>query len=69
LVDLVHSVVLTECRKGQGYPLILSEAHERAVIRAGDRAAFYRLMERELEAGGLPLGISRKSAAKRLSAV
>jgi hypothetical protein len=46
LLDRVHATVLQECRKGEGYPLALSEAHERAVVRASEREAFFRLMDR-----------------------
>ena len=53
LLDRVHATVLQECRKGEGYPLALSEAHERAVVRASEREAFFRLMERRLRRAGL----------------
>jgi len=65
LLDRVHATVLRECRKGEGYPLALSEAHERAVVRASEREAFFRLMERRLREAGLgPLG-SRKRRSKQ----
>ncbi len=65
LVDLVHSVVLSECEKGDGYPMILSEAHERAVIRAHEKTLFYEMIEREMRKRGLPFAGSRKEASKR----
>lgn len=65
LLDLIHSVVLSECRKGDGYPMILSEAHERAVIRSAEREQFYRLIEREMRGADLPVESSRKQRAKR----
>ncbi len=65
LLDLVHAVVLSECRKGNGYPMILSEAHERAVIRAHEKALFYEMMEREMRSRGMHVAGSRKQAAKR----
>jgi hypothetical protein len=65
LVDLVHAVVLSECEKGGGYPMILSEAHERAVIRAHEKALFYEMLEREMAGAGLPYSGSRKAASKR----
>ncbi|QXD14877.1 DNA double-strand break repair nuclease NurA [Rhodocaloribacter litoris] len=65
LVDLVHAVVLSECEKGNGYPMILSEAHERAVIRAQEKALFYELIEREMRGKGLSYAGSRKQASKR----
>ena len=65
LLGLVHAVVLSECQKGDGYPMILAEAHERAVIRARERDLFYRLIERQMTAAGLPLMGSQKAASKR----
>jgi hypothetical protein len=65
VLDRVHATVLQECRKEDGYPLALSEAHERAVVRAPEREAFFRLMERRLRRAGLgPIG-SRKRRSKQ----
>lgn len=69
LVDLIHSVVLDECRKGGGYPMILSEAHEQAVIRAQEKEVFYQMMERRMADEGLRFSGSRKQAAKRVPLV
>jgi len=63
-VDLLHAVVLDECRKGGGYPMVLTEAHQRAVIRAPEKALFYRILEREMVGAGPGAG-SQKAAAKR----
>ncbi len=65
LVDLIHAVVLSECDKGRGYPMILSEAHERAVIRAREKEEFFRLVEHSIYGPGRPAPTSQKSAAKR----
>jgi hypothetical protein len=65
LLDRVHATVLRECRKGEGYPLALSEAHERAVVRASEREAFFRLMERRLRRAGLDPTGSRKRRSKQ----
>lgn len=65
LLDLVHSVVVSECEKGDGYPMILSEAHERAVIRTHEKALFYELLENQMAAAGLRYNGSRKAASKR----
>ncbi len=65
LLDWVHATVLRECRKGEGYPLALSEAHERAVVRASEREAFFRLMERRLRDAGLDPTGSRKRRSKQ----
>jgi len=65
LLDRIHATVLRECEKGEGYPLALSEAHERAVIRASEREAFFRLMERRLRRAGLSPTDSRKRRSKQ----
>jgi hypothetical protein len=65
LVDRIHATVLRECEKGEGYPLALSEAHERAVVRASEREAFFRLMERRLRRAGLSPTDSRKRRSKQ----
>ncbi|MFB6273082.1 MAG: DNA double-strand break repair nuclease NurA [Salinibacter sp.] len=65
LLDRVHATMLRECRKGEGYPLALSEAHERAVVRASEREAFFRLMERRLRRAGLNPTGSRKRRSKQ----
>jgi hypothetical protein len=70
LLDLVHGVVVSECEKGDGYPMILAEAHERAVIRAREKELFYRLIERAMNERGLPpMQRSCKAQSKRTPAV
>ena len=65
LLNRIHATILRECEKGEGYPLALSEAHERAVIRASEREAFFRLMERRLRRSGLSPTNSRKQQSKQ----
>ncbi|MBA3751902.1 DNA double-strand break repair nuclease NurA [Candidatus Dependentiae bacterium] len=40
----VLSIVKDQCTKGNGYPVALSEAHEQAVIKAGDREFFFKMI-------------------------
>ena len=65
LVDLIHAVVLSECDKGRGYPMILAEAHERAVIRAREKEQFFHLVEHAVYGPGRPAPTSQKAASKR----
>lgn len=65
LLDRVHATVLSECEKGEGYPIVLAEAHERAVVRASEKEAFFRLVERRLRRAGVPLTGSRKRRSKQ----
>lgn len=65
-VDLVHATVLSECDKGSGYPMILSEAHEHAIVRGQERMVFYEMIEREMMQQGEVLEISSKKRSKDL---
>lgn len=65
LVDLTHALVLDQCRRGQGYPVALSEAHEQAVVTGADREEFWRLVDQSLEEERLPSYTSTKSRSKR----
>lgn len=64
-LDLVHTIAYDQAEKGQGYPVSLSEAHERAVIRGNEREQFYRIIEQLYVREGLRVNISRKSFKKR----
>ena len=68
-VELVHAVCLDQARKGRGYPVALAEAHERAVVRGTDRAAFLTLLSRHLVKAGSPAVQTRKALAKQSRAV
>jgi hypothetical protein len=65
LVDLVHTVVLDQCRRGQGYPVALSEAHEQAVVTGADREQFQYLVELALSEKRLSTTTSAKSRSKK----
>ena len=43
---------------------ILAEAHERAVVRGREKAAFHALVEHALYGPGRPAPTSRKAASK-----
>jgi len=64
-LNLVHTLVLDQCRRGQGYPVALSEAHEKAVITGADRENFWQMVESSLIAEHLPMLGSAKSRSKR----
>ena len=65
LLNLVHALVLDQCQRGQGYPVALSEAHEKAVVTTADRENFWRLVEALLSEEHLPSHSSAKSWSKR----
>jgi hypothetical protein len=66
LLDTALSLTLTQVQKGYGYPVALAEAHNQAVVRGGDRARFFALLEQQMIRAGLRnIGTSYKEARKR----
>lgn len=64
--DLALSLMLAQVQKGYGYPVALAEAHNQAVVRGGDRARFFALLEQQMIKSGLKnVGISYKETRKR----
>ena len=69
-LDLVHAVLLDQCEKGGGYPIVLQEAHERAVVRTREKEMFYSILARQARgAGAAAPTYSGKSASKRMPRV
>ena len=65
LLNLTHTLVLDQCRRGHGYPVALSEAHEQAVVTGADRENFWALVESEMIEGRMQGTGSAKSLSKR----
>jgi hypothetical protein len=65
LLALTHALCYDQAQKGDGYPVALAEAHEQAIVRGAERAAFFHLMEREFVHSRLPVAVTRKAASKR----
>jgi hypothetical protein len=66
LFDQSLSIILAQVNKGYGYPVALSEAHNQAVIRGGDRNRFFAFLEQEMIRAGLRnVGVSYKETRKR----
>jgi hypothetical protein len=65
-LDSALSLMLAQVQKGYGYPVALAEAHNQAVVRGGDRARFFALLEQQMIKAGLRnVGTSYKEARKR----
>ncbi len=64
-LDLVHSLVIDQCRRGPGYPVALMEAHEQPVVTGVDRRYFVELVEGALYDQRLPTFSSEKNISKR----
>lgn len=69
LVDLVHRTIYDQCQLGRGYPTVLQEAHEAAVLNVADRRLIEDIVERELAAIGVVLTHTGKDSSKRVRAV
>ncbi|SVC62326.1 uncharacterized protein METZ01_LOCUS315180, partial [marine metagenome] len=69
LLDRVHAGVLDQAQKGDGYPVSLAEAHERAVVRGADREAFYRYLEEMFVRHDVRARVSLKGLRKRAAAI
>jgi len=64
-LNLTHALALDQCRRGQGYPVVLGEAHEKTVITGADRENFWQMVESALIAGHLPTSGSAKNQSKK----
>lgn len=64
-VDDIASMILDNSLKGRGYPVVLAEAHEQAVVKGPDRDFFYHLIQKVGFDSHRNVLISQKSAKKR----
>ena len=69
LLELTHAVVVDQCRRGQGYPVALMEAHEQAAVTGADRRFFVQQLERVLSEQRMPVYTSEKARSKRIRAL
>ena len=66
LVDFTHAAVYDQCRRSNGYPVALMEAHEQAVVSPAESRDFWRLANKLLQGEGLPVQESAKAISKRV---
>lgn len=72
LLDLVHAVVVDQCRRSVAYPPyppILQEAHEQAVISTSDRRLIEQMVEEALQRQGILYLRGAKDRSKRMRTV
>ena len=65
LLNLTHTLVSDQCRRGHGYPVALSEAHEQAVVTGADRENFWQMVESSLVEEHMQAPTSAKNRSKR----
>lgn len=64
-VELICKIIVDQCVKGLGYPVVLAEAHEQAVVKGMDREFFYQLINKLSVRHKQQILISQKSSKKR----
>lgn len=68
-LDLIATMCLDQTSKGGGYPVVLAEAHEQAVVRANDREFFFDLIRKSGLDRNKHLVYSQKSIKKRTMSI
>ena len=66
LISNTAGLCYQQAKIGNGYPAVLSEAHEHAVVRNADRDLFYTLLEQAFIRHGLSGMLSAKQFSKRV---
>lgn len=69
LLELVHTLIFDQAKKGKGYPVAIAEAHEQAVVKAKDRDFFFTLIREAMVKSDFAVSVSRKGLSKRISGV
>lgn len=64
-LDLVCKVAIDQSQKGHGYPVVLAESHEQAVVKGPDRDFFYHLIQKVGIEHNKRFFVSQKSLKKR----
>ena len=64
-LELIHALIYDQCLRGRGYPSVLQEAHEQAVIGVNERRVVETLVEEALARLGIVMLRSAKDASKR----
>lgn len=65
VMNKILAVIISQVEKGKGYPKILIESHEHAVISQSDRAALNTLIEKELNLLNINYTTSQKQQSKQ----
>ncbi len=64
-LELIHALIYDQCLRGRGYPSVLQEAHEQAVIGVNERRVVETLVEEALARLGIVMLRSAKDTSKR----
>lgn len=65
-VDAIAGMILDQALKGRGYPVVLAESHEQAVVKGPDRDFFYHMLAKiSIDSQHHTLPVSPKTIKKR----
>jgi len=64
-LNLIHYIVYFQVKVGMGYPIVIAEAHNQAVIKGPDRAQFYAMLSRKMIDRNMKVLLSNKELKKR----
>jgi hypothetical protein len=64
-LDLICKVAIDQSQKGYGYPVVLAESHEQAVVKGPDRDFFFHLIQKIGIEQNKRFFVSQKSLKKR----
>jgi hypothetical protein len=65
ILNLLHKLLLSQMEKGLGYPVVLREAHEQAVVTAGDKDGLEQLMLSAFAENGITFIQNLKALSKK----
>ncbi len=68
-IGRLHATIVDQCARCNGYPRVLQEAHEQAVISGADRAHFSIVLENEADRAKLSTSANNKQMSKRRRAL
>lgn len=69
LLGQVHGIINEQCRVGNGYPTVLSRAHEQAVVSLADKEMLENLVVAQLTRQKIAVPVSEKARSKQVRAV
>lgn len=69
MLSKLVAIIIDQNIKGDGYPIVLAEAHECAVVRSADREFFETMLGRIVAGQGESLRMSRKLMRKRYATI
>lgn len=68
-LDIVARIAFDQAIKGSGYPVVLAEAHEQAVVKGPDRDFFYHMVQKLAIEHNKQQVLSQKSSKKRVMGI